>query len=117
MTQREDLAQAVDELVPILSVALHEIVRQVTHYCVERGVVLEKIWRTYVELFDRVLKEMHTSLRVHKERTSEVQEVLRKAQTELEALRRSHPHQMQKVISDLEGRFTSRQKELESELR
>lgn len=115
--QQEDLAQAVEELVPILTVALHEIVRQVTHYCVERGVVLEKIWRTYVELFDRVLKEMHTSLRIHKERTTEVQEVLRQAQTELETLRKNHPHQMQKVIAELEGRFTTRQKELESDLR
>lgn len=117
MTDREDLAQAVEELVPILSLALHEIVRQVTHYCVERGAVLEKIWRTYTELFDRVLKEMHASLRTHKEKTAEVQDVLRSAQSELESLRKNHPHQMQRVIADLEGRFTAKQRELEDELR
>merc|ERR1712224_366553 len=99
------------------SVALHEIVRQVIHYCAERGVVLEKIWRTYVELFDRVLREMKSSLKTHKEKTAEVQAVLNEACKSLDDLRSSHPVQMQKVIVDLEGKFTTRQKELELELR
>lgn len=117
VSEKDDLAQAVEELVPILSVALHEIVRQVIHYCAERGVVLEKIWRTYVELFDRVLREMKSSLKTHKEKTAEVQTVLNEACKNLDDLRSSHPVQMQKVIVDLEGKFTSRQKELELELR
>merc|ERR1719486_111086 len=117
VSEKDDLAQAVEELVPILSVALHEIVRQVIHYCAERGVVLEKIWRTYVELFDRVLREMKSSLKTHKEKTAEVQAVLNEACKNLDDLRSSHPVQMQKVIVDLEGKFTTRQKELELELR
>lgn len=117
VSEKDDLAQAVEELVPILSVALHEIVRQVIHYCAERGVVLEKIWRTYVELFDRVLREMKSSLKTHKEKTAEVQAVLNEACKSLDDLRSSHPVQMQKVIVDLEGKFTTRQKELEMELR
>eukprot|EP00746_Dinoflagellata_sp_MGD_P007618 gnl/MRDRNA2_/MRDRNA2_115113_c0_seq1.p1 gnl/MRDRNA2_/MRDRNA2_115113_c0~~gnl/MRDRNA2_/MRDRNA2_115113_c0_seq1.p1 ORF type:complete len:422 (+),score=92.48 gnl/MRDRNA2_/MRDRNA2_115113_c0_seq1:122-1387(+) len=117
VSEKDDLAQAVEELVPILSVALHEIVRQVIHYCAERGVVLEKIWRTYVELFDRVLREMKSSLKTHKEKTAEVQTVLNEACKNLDDLRSSHPVQMQKVIVDLEGKFTTRQKELELELR
>merc|ERR1719171_2068451 len=117
VSEKEDLAAAVEELVPILSIALHEIVRQVIHYCAERGVVLEKIWRTYVELFDRVLREMKSSLKTHKEKTAEVQAVLNEACKSLDDLRSSHPVQMQKVIVDLEGKFTTRQKELEMELR
>lgn len=114
---KEDLAEAVEELVPILSIGLHEIVRQVTHHCVERGVVLEKIWRTYVELFDRVLKEMKASLRLHKGRTQRVQEDLDLANTELEELRRKHPQQMHKLTQTLEGKFTQRQVELEDQLK
>jgi hypothetical protein len=79
--------------------------------------VLEKIWRTYVELFDRVLREMKSSLKTHKEKTADVQAVLNEACKSLDDLRSSHPVQMQKVIVDLEGKFTARQKELELELR
>lgn len=114
---KEDLSEAVEELVPILSIGLHEIVRQVTHHCVERGVVLEKIWRTYVELFDRVLKEMKASLRLHKARTMRVQEDLDLANTELEELRRKHPQQIEKLTHTLEGKFAQRQTELEDQLK
>ena len=37
-----DLAQAVTDLVVILSVGMNEIVPQVMHHCVERGVGLDK---------------------------------------------------------------------------
>merc|ERR1719271_2342138 len=97
MNTKEDLSDAVEELVPFLSIGLHEIVRQVTHHCVERGVVLEKIWRPYVELFDRVLKEMKASLRLHKSRTQRVQEDLDLTNTELEDVRQKHPQQMKKL--------------------
>eukprot|EP00747_Dinoflagellata_sp_TGD_P163379 gnl/TRDRNA2_/TRDRNA2_182004_c0_seq1.p1 gnl/TRDRNA2_/TRDRNA2_182004_c0~~gnl/TRDRNA2_/TRDRNA2_182004_c0_seq1.p1 ORF type:complete len:525 (+),score=126.63 gnl/TRDRNA2_/TRDRNA2_182004_c0_seq1:63-1637(+) len=113
----EDLVNAVENLVPILSVALHEIVRQIGHYCVERGVVLEKIWKTYVELFHRVLKEMQISLGMHKQKTAEVQQVLSAAREDLSRLRKSHPEQMQRVIAELEGEFTARQKEVEEDLK
>merc|ERR550537_2052248 len=112
-----NLSQVVDELVPILSIGLHEVVRQVTHHCVERGVVLEKIWRTYVELFDRVLKEMKASLKLHKARTVKVQEELECANAELEELRRKHPQQMQKLKATLDGKFAQRQQELEDQLK
>lgn len=117
MNTKEDLSDAVEELVPILSIGLHEVVRQVTHHCVERGVVLEKIWRTYVELFDRVLKEMKASLKLHKARTVKVQEELECANAELEDLRRKHPQQMQKLKATLDGKFAQRQQELEDSLK
>jgi predicted nucleic acid-binding Zn-ribbon protein len=113
---KEDLARAVEDLVPILSVALHEIVRQVTHHCIERGSVLEKIWRTYVELFDRVLREMQAALKKEKQKTYEIHGVLMGTRSELEGLRNSHPEQMQNVISDLESQFTEKQKRVEEEL-
>merc|ERR1719401_3413587 len=107
---KEDLARAVEDLVPILSVALHEIVRQVTHHCTERGAVLEKIWRTYVELFDRVLHEMQAALSTEQTKTTEVHKVLLQTRTDLTGLKKSHPEQMQNVIADLEEQFTTRQK-------
>mmetsp|Transcript_126852 Transcript_126852/g.237079 ORF Transcript_126852/g.237079 Transcript_126852/m.237079 type:complete len:506 (-) Transcript_126852:57-1574(-) len=112
----EDLARAVEDLVPILSVALHEIVRQVTHHCTERGTVLEKIWRTYVELFDRVLKEMQSSLLAEKKKTAEFQQILMGTKASLERHKRSHPEQMQSVIARLEAEFTTRQQQVEEEL-
>jgi len=113
---RDDLARVVEELVPILSVALHEIVRQVMHQCVERGVVLQKIWKTYVELFDRVLHQMQESLRVQKDRTSQVTEVFQTARKDVSKLRKEHPEQMHTIIADLESKFTERQVQFEEEL-
>jgi len=113
---KEDLAQSVESLVPILSVALHEVVRQVTHHCAERGVTLDKIWRVYVELFQRVLKQMQQSLIDQKNRTSTVQGELSAAKEELGELRSEHPVQMHRVITDLEARFTSTQEAYEVEL-
>lgn len=113
---RDDFASSVQELVPVLSVALHEIVRQVMHHCVERGVALQKIWRTYVELFERVLDQMQQSLKLHKERTGEVQDELKEANQEVRQLKREHPEQMHNIISELEAKFLQRQKNFERDL-
>uniref|UniRef100_A0A0G4IBC1 Uncharacterized protein n=1 Tax=Chromera velia CCMP2878 TaxID=1169474 RepID=A0A0G4IBC1_9ALVE len=114
---KADLSQAVEDLVPLLSMGLHELVRQVAHHCVERGVVLEKIWRTYVELFDRVLKELKAALFHHKARTRKAQEELETVTNELEEARTKHPQQMQRLISTLENKFSQRQQELEEQLK
>lgn len=116
VTGKEDLARAVEDLVPILSIALHEIVRQVMHHCVERGAVLEKIWRTYVELFDRVLMEMQVALGKEKNKTVELHQVLLDTRHELDSLKKSHPEQVQNVIADLEEQFTENQKKIEEDL-
>eukprot|EP00930_Biecheleria_cincta_P086262 TRINITY_DN75584_c0_g1_i1.p1 TRINITY_DN75584_c0_g1~~TRINITY_DN75584_c0_g1_i1.p1 ORF type:complete len:578 (+),score=127.77 TRINITY_DN75584_c0_g1_i1:35-1768(+) len=116
-TGKEDFAETVQDLVPILSVALHELVRQVMHHCAERGVALERIWRTYVELFQRVLHQMQESLSIQKKKTTEVNSQLLDANQEFKALKKAHPEQMHRIISDLEVRFTQRQKGFEEELR
>ncbi|CAJ1396114.1 unnamed protein product [Effrenium voratum] len=113
---RDDFSQTVRELVPVLSVALHETVRQVMHHCPERGHALEKIWRTYVELFERVLDQMQQSLQVHKDRTEQVQLHLKDAHQEVRVLKREHPEQMHSIISELEAKFLQRQKNFESDL-
>mmetsp|Transcript_44188 Transcript_44188/g.140764 ORF Transcript_44188/g.140764 Transcript_44188/m.140764 type:complete len:416 (-) Transcript_44188:161-1408(-) len=111
-----DLIKTVEELVPVLSIGLHELVRQVTQHCLERGVVLEKIWRTYVELFDRVLRQMQESLRSQKQKTQEVQRVLQSAREDLQEVRRQHPKDMHRVISELEAKFTRHQQDSEDAL-
>merc|ERR1740138_67338 len=107
---------AVEELVPILSIGLHEIVRQVTQHCIERGVVLEKIWRTYVELFERLLAETRALLKFHKDRTGQVQKELERTQSELHHVKRRHPEQIEKLSKTLLTKFSRRQEELELRL-
>ncbi|CAE8645743.1 unnamed protein product, partial [Polarella glacialis] len=116
-SSRADFGKTVEDLVPILSVSLHEIVRQVMHHCSERGLALQKIWKTYVELFDRVLHQMQDSLRQQKFKTAEVQSFLGQASSEFKELKRSHPVQMHNVISDLEVTFTESQKGFEDDLK
>ncbi|CAE8625932.1 unnamed protein product [Polarella glacialis] len=116
-SSRADFGKTVEDLVPILSVSLHEIVRQVMHHCSERGLALQKIWKTYVELFDRVLHQMQDSLRQQKLKTAEVQSFLGEASSEFKELKRSHPVQMHNVISDLEVTFTESQKGFEDDLK
>mmetsp|Transcript_38916 Transcript_38916/g.70202 ORF Transcript_38916/g.70202 Transcript_38916/m.70202 type:complete len:519 (-) Transcript_38916:16-1572(-) len=117
VTSKEDFAKTVEDLVPLLSVALHEMVRQVMHHCSERGVALERIWRTYIELFQRVLQQLQESIQFQKERTAEAQTMLQEVTKEFRALKKSHPEQMHRIILDLEIRFTQRQQGFEEELK
>lgn len=112
----ENLSQAVEEIVPVLSIALHEVVRQLTHECMERGIVLEKIWRTFVELFERVLRDVRSLLTLHKKKTRELQETLDSSKAEYERLKTKYPAQVQKVKRSLEHRFSIRQQELRDQL-
>merc|ERR1712060_175090 len=110
-------SKAIEELVPILSIGLHEIVRQVTQHCLERGVVLEKIWRTYVELIERALAETRAALRRHKDKYAKVENDLRRTRRELAELHDKHPEQISKLSSTLAGKFAQRQEELEDQLK
>merc|ERR1712113_1368620 len=96
---------------------LHGVVRQVTQHCLERGVVLEKIWRTYVELIERALAETRASLRRHKEKFEKVESDLRRTRKELADLQDKHPEQIAKLSSTLAGKFAQRQEELEDQLK
>lgn len=112
-----NLSQVVDELIPILSIGLHEVVRQVTQHCLERGVVLEKIWRTYVELFERALSETRGLLRFHKSRSMRVHEEHARVEHELRSVETRHPEQIEKLSKTLLNKFVQRQEELEEQLR
>jgi len=117
LANEEDLSKTVEELVPILSIGLHEVVRQVTQHCLERGVVLEKIWRTYIELFERALNETRASLRRHQEKTARVEADLARTSGELTDLQAKHPQQIEKLSTTLAAKFAQRQEELEEQLR
>jgi hypothetical protein len=112
-----NLSQMVDELVPILSIGLHEVNRQVTQHCLERGVVLEKIWRTYIELFERALSETRAMLRFHKDRTVRVQEEQERIRQELRHAQHKHPEQIEKLTKTLLNKFSQRQEELEEQVK
>lgn len=44
----------------VFSVCMHELIRQVSIHCVERGKLLGKLWVRYVDLFNCVATEYHT---------------------------------------------------------
>jgi len=113
----EQLSKAIEDLVPILSIGLHETVRQVSQHCLERGVVLEKIWRTYVELIERALAETRAALRRHKEKSARVEADLQRTRRELADLQEKHPEQIAKLSNTLAGKFAQRQEELEDQLK
>lgn len=115
--EEEDLIKTVEDLVPILSIGLHELVRQVTQHCLERGVVLEKIWKTYVELFERALNETRALLRRSKQKTARVEAELERTRSELAQLQEKNPEQIKKILSTFEAKFMRRQTELKEQLR
>mmetsp|Transcript_55239 Transcript_55239/g.131680 ORF Transcript_55239/g.131680 Transcript_55239/m.131680 type:complete len:453 (-) Transcript_55239:256-1614(-) len=111
-----DLSDAISDLVPILSVAMHEIHRQVMHHCPERGSALQKLWLTYETLFANVLAQMKTSLEVQKKSKEKVQQDLEDVKRELQELNREHPRNMQRIISELEAKYRSRNVEVDQEM-
>merc|ERR1719201_3224046 len=102
LQREENLSAAVEELVPVLSIALHEVVRELTHECSERGIVVEKIWRTFVELFERVLRDVRGLLALHKRKTQDLEEALEGSREELDRLKSKYPAQVEKVRAALE---------------
>ncbi|CAE8686278.1 unnamed protein product, partial [Polarella glacialis] len=66
-----------------------------------QGLVLEKIWRTYVELFERALADARATLKKQKERTSKLEAELVRIQNELEELKARHPQQLSKLRTTL----------------
>jgi len=108
--------QMVDELVPLLSLGLHELVRQVNQHCSERGVVLEKIWRTYVELFDKALAETRSLMRFHKARTLRVDNALQSTKKEMGEQQNKCPEQISQLSRTLVKKFGQRQEKLQATL-
>lgn len=108
----EDLARAVEELIPLLSIGLHETVRQVGQHCLDRAVVLEKIWRTYVDLFEAALAETRAALKRHKEKTAQLEEALEQTRQELAALQELHPRQIAKLSKTISGKHIQREEHL-----
>merc|ERR1712003_395983 len=77
----------------------------------------EKIWRTYVELFERALDETRASLKRHRERSTRVEGELERTRKELVDLQEKHPDQIEKLSATLAGKFAQRQEELGEQLR
>jgi hypothetical protein len=66
----------------VYSMCFHEVVRQVSVHCVERGHLIMKIWQTYLDLFNRMMdlnnKEVEAIRRECERRTQQLQEQLEK---------------------------------------
>jgi len=114
---QEPRPRSVEEVVETLSVAIREVSRQVTHHCPERGKALDRIWRTYVELFNRVMSSMQGLVAAQRRQTARAQGRLVGLREELRELRKAHPEDMHRVISGLEEGFSHEQKLLEERLK
>mmetsp|Transcript_41967 Transcript_41967/g.96344 ORF Transcript_41967/g.96344 Transcript_41967/m.96344 type:complete len:402 (-) Transcript_41967:121-1326(-) len=112
----DDISTSVEHLVPILSIGLNEVVRQVTQTCSERGIVLEKIWRTYVKLFDRALEESKQSLQKHRHKTVKLERQVSRIHQELSDAHERNPEQIEKLSGTLASKFAERITELEEHL-
>jgi flagellar motility protein MotE (MotC chaperone) len=116
VTTTDDLLTSVESLVPVLTVGLHEVVRQASHTCRERGIVLERIWTAYVALFGRVLTEMKALLDEQRRKTHALDGELGEVYRELERLRHDHPQHLKDLITHLEDDYKAIQTHLEDTL-
>ena len=82
-----------------------EVVRELTHECSERGIVVEKIWRTFVELFERVLRDVRGLLALHKRKTQDLTEALEGSKVELERLKSKYPEWYLLILGGVVGRY------------
>lgn len=106
-----DITAVVEQTVPKLSMSLHEIIQQVASHCAETGMVLEKVWRTYVELFDRVLKDLKQSLRTQNAYVNKVVAELTKTRKEIQDIKITHPQHVNRLSETLNTKFSQRHKE------
>ena len=60
--------------IPILTMTINEIVRQVSTHCVEQGELLDKVWRSFLELFDRILLETKTTVKRYQKKMQSLQD-------------------------------------------
>eukprot|EP01029_Cantina_marsupialis_P019954 TRINITY_DN4649_c0_g3_i1.p1 TRINITY_DN4649_c0_g3~~TRINITY_DN4649_c0_g3_i1.p1 ORF type:complete len:1489 (+),score=463.05 TRINITY_DN4649_c0_g3_i1:83-4549(+) len=70
----------------IYSSCFHELMRQVSVHCVERGSLLDKIWKTYVGLFERLLQvnqlEVNAAMESMRKNEEDCQRTLEEQETE-----------------------------------
>lgn len=113
---QDDLAHAVELLIPILSIALHEVVRQLTHHCLERSVVLEKVWRIHNDLFAKALTELRVSLREHRQGGAQTEASVQQSKREFEEAEEENPAQIKKVTTALTTKFERKMREINEQL-
>lgn len=112
-----NIADAVQKIVPILSMGFREIVRQVSVSCIERGKLLDRIWKSFSDLFDRVLLEMKSTIENYEAKIAELEEENDEAEDLIKTLRSQHAEQQQKVVVGMEKRWSSKLKPLQEATR
>lgn len=73
--------------------------------------VLEKLWRTYVELFDRALKDLNDSLKRQESHIGKVEVELERVRKEVAEMRVKHPAHLERLKNSLERKFAQRHQE------
>jgi len=112
-----EITTVVESAVPKLSMTLHEIIQQCTNHCSETGMVLEKIWRTYVELSDRALKDLRDSLKMQQIHVNKVEAELHNTRQEAKEIKIKHPQHLERLGETLKLKFCQRHQEQCNELK
>ncbi|CAG9330798.1 unnamed protein product [Blepharisma stoltei] len=60
--QNEDIEQLFEGALLIYNVCFHEIVRQVSVQCVERGELINRVWKAYLGILERALRIVNVKL-------------------------------------------------------
>jgi hypothetical protein len=63
----------VNQTIPVLTAAMNEVIRQVSVQCVERGQILDNVWSSFMEIFDKVLGETTSTMSVYQQKMDQLQ--------------------------------------------
>eukprot|EP00397_Hematodinium_sp_SG-2012_P051176 GEMP01059837.1.p1 GENE.GEMP01059837.1~~GEMP01059837.1.p1 ORF type:complete len:273 (+),score=88.75 GEMP01059837.1:188-1006(+) len=108
---KKEVTAMVERTVPMLARCLHEIIRQSECHCVDLGIVLGKLWRTYVELFDRALRDLNGLLKQQETHVSEVEVELQRVRKEIHDMETRHPSHLEQLGQSLKTKFALRHQE------
>eukprot|EP00753_Platysulcus_tardus_P020701 PLAT8346.1.p1 GENE.PLAT8346.1~~PLAT8346.1.p1 ORF type:complete len:966 (+),score=525.09 PLAT8346.1:64-2898(+) len=113
----DNMADVVQAAVPVLSMSLNELVRQVALHCSERGQLLDKTWKSFTQLFDAVLVEMKDTMDQYQTKMMDLMRENAQYRAELDKVHARHDEELAKVASDTERRWAGRLKPLQAAVR
>jgi len=113
---RARVADRLSDLMPYLTLSLHQLVQQLKTHCLERGLVLEKIWRTLIQLFDRVVNENQSDLELYNSRNRKMEKELYEITVFVEEQRGKYPDLIVNLKTALETKLISRVRKRHADL-
>ena len=98
-------SEAARELLPILEMAMQELIRQVSLHCAERGSLLERIWQSHSELFDHILLQIKTVTEKYHEKITKMQSDNQSFRNLIDEIRAKNKEKLNTISSRWQRRF------------